>query len=285
MDIRTILKHGTPRRESELLLAHVLKKPREFLIAHPELNISKIQEIRYAYLSWKLRRGYPLAYLTGHREFYGLDFLVNKHTLVPRPETELMVELAAQAIKSHKLKVKSCVLIDVGTGSGCIPISIQRTLNKKQGASECIAVDISKPALRIAKKNAKKHAVDITFLHGNLLQPLTNQRSLITDHCSLIITANLPYLTQAQFDSEASIQKEPHSALVADDNGLALYKKLLQQIKLLIANYRPSITLFMEIDPAQAKPLTSHCKEQFPHGTLETHKDLLGHNRIISLTL
>ncbi len=285
MNIDAILKHSTPRRESELLLAYVLKKPREFLIAHPEVKISKLQETRYKYLSWKLRRGYPLAHLTGHREFYGLDFLVNKHTLVPRPETELMVELAVQAIKSQKLQVKSCVLIDVGTGSGCIPISIQRTLNKEQGASECIAIDISKPALRVAKKNAKKHGTNITFLHGNLLQPLTNHRSLFTDHCSLTITANLPYLTKSQFDSEPSIQKEPYSALVADDNGLALYKELLEQIKLFVTRYRLQVTLFMEIDPAQTVSLTTHCTEQFPHGTIMTHKDLLGHDRIVSLTL
>ncbi len=284
MNIRTILKHSIPRLESELLIAHVLQKPREFLLAHDEYIIPKTKEVVYKYLLWKLRRGYPLAYLIGHREFYGLDFLVNKYTLVPRPETELIVELAVEKIK--QLKDYKIILIDVGTGSGCIPISIQKTVNKEQKAIECIAIDISKPALRVAEKNAKKHNTDITFLHGNLLQPLEHRaRSLFTTPCSLIITANLPYITQAQFDSEHSIQKEPHSALVAGDSGLALYKELLLQIKLLLTNYQLPITIYMEIDPAQTVSLTSHCTEQFPHGTIQTHRDLLGHDRIVSLAV
>lgn len=281
MNIRTILKHNTPRLESELLLAHVLQKPREFLIAHPEWRISKTQQIRYTYLSWKLRHGYPLTYLTGHREFYGLDFLVNKYTLVPRPETELMVELVSEKIK--KSNGQMITLIDVGTGSGCIPISVIRSSDHLLITT--YATDISRGALKVAKKNAKKHSANITFLHGNLLEPIIKKSSIFDLRSEILITANLPYLTQNQFDSESSIQKEPHSALVANDNGLALYKELLEQIKLLVTNSELRTTLFMEIDPNQTAPLTSHCKEHFPHGTIQTHKDLLGHDRIVSLTL
>ncbi len=281
MNIHTILKHSTPRLESELLLAHVLQKPREFLVAHDEYIIPKIKEVAYKYLLWKLRRGYPVAYLTGHREFYGLDFLVNKYTLVPRPETELMVELANEKIRKsddHKI-----TLIDVGTGSACIPISIIRSSDHP--TVTVYATDISRGALKVAKKNAKKHSADITFLHGNLLEPIIKKSSTPNPQSEILITANLPYLTQNQFDSESSIQKEPHSALVANDNGLALYKELLEQIKLLVTTSELRITLFMEIDPDQTAPLTSHCAKQFPHGTIQTHKDLLGHDRIVSLTL
>lgn len=271
----------TQRLECELILAHIIKKPREFLIAHPELKISKIQETEYKYLLWKLKRGYPLAYLIGHREFYGLDFLINKYTLVPRPETELMVELAIEKMK--RLKDCKIILLDVGTGSGCIPISIIKSFNLL--IFQSFGVDISKGALKVAKKNAKKHGTAITFLHGNLLEPFirTSNKQLEINNLKLVITSNLPYLTQTQFENEPSIQKEPYSALVAKDNGLALYKELLQQIKSLVTNYQLQVTIFMEIDPAQAELLNTHCQQLFPHGILNTHKDLLGNIRVISM--
>ncbi len=277
----TLLKKAIQRIDrfdAEILLAHVLKKPREFIIAHPEYHVTRIQ-------NWKINRlirlraqGIPYAHLTGQKGFYGFDFLVNKYTLVPRPETEVMVEEVITEIKNKRLKDRNIILCDVGTGSGCIPISILKSSNLK--VLKSFASDISKPALKIARKNAALHKVDITFLHGNLLEPII-KNSLFVDNCLLIITANLPYLTQVQFDTEPTIQHEPISALVAEDDGLKLYKELLEQTKQLLTTYKLPLTTFFEIDPSQTTKLFHYIQSNFPNSKIEVIKDGMGNDRVI----
>ncbi len=259
------------RLDAELLLAYTLKKTREFLIAHPEWQIGKIQEWTFKKYITKRTKGTPLAQLTRHKEFFGLDFLVNKHTLIPRPETEVLVEEAIKEIKENT------VLIDVGTGSGCIPISILKTIHFPIHA---YATDISGKALKIAKKNAQKHFTKIKFFRGNLLEPMVKNYGLSIPNSEVIITANLPYLTEKQFDEEKSIQREPHSALVAEDNGLYLYKKLLGQISQL---KNSSIICFLEIDPLQTEILSQHINTIFLYTTIEIIKDGMGNNRIMKV--
>jgi release factor glutamine methyltransferase len=275
------------RFDAEILLAHVLEKPREFVIAHPEYSVTRIE-------NWKMNRlirlrgqGIPYAHLTGKKGFYGFDFLVNKHTLVPRPETEVLVEAVLSTFppllgegQGGVEGQRKIILIDIGTGSGCIPISVLKSTNH-QSPITTFAIDISKPALKIARKNAALHKVDITFLHGNLLEPIIKS-SLFVDNCSLIITANLPYLTQTQFDTEPTIQYEPISALVAEDDGLDLYKKLLEQIKNLISQFPNfSISAFFEIDPSQTTKLLPCIQNNFPHSKTEVIKDGMENDRII----
>lgn len=284
---RELLKQATSSISSldaELLLAHVLDKPREFLIAHDNEKIGLLDYLKIQRLIKKRKNGIPLAYLIGYKEFYGLDFFVNKHTLVPRPDTELMVEEVVQEIK--KSKNQKITLIDVGTGSGCIPISILDAI-RTSGLSvirKCYATDISKNALKVAKKNAKKQNVHITFKQGNLLEPFTNQ--LIDKSTNnLIITANLPYLTQTQFDEEPSIQHEPHSALVTNKEGLALYEELLHQVKKQVPSFQFPVTMFFEIDPSQTENISSMIKTIFPKATIEIKKDLSGKDRIVKIVL
>ncbi len=266
--------------DAEILLSHTLKQPREFFLSHPEVTISWLERLRFHYALNKRRRGTPLAYLTGHKEFYGLDFVVDKHTLIPRPETEVMVDAVKEQVTINNEQIR---LIDVGTGSGCIPIAIMKTLKHKN--IKTIAIDISECALKIAKKNAEFHHTDVTFLHGNLLEPLADC-SLFIDTCSLIITANLPYLTQEQFDEEPSIQREPHSALVAKDKGLELYRRLLGQIAELISQFPNfSISLFLEIDPSQTDRIQKLIKQHLPQSTIEIKKDLRGQDRVVIISL
>jgi release factor glutamine methyltransferase len=270
-----------PRYEHELLLARTLQKSHTYILAHPEHRLSWRARLRYRYYIWKRRRGYSIASITGHKAFYGLDFIVNKHTLIPRPETELMVELAYAEIQDALVKgEKNIVLIDVGTGSGCIPIAIHK--NVPAHSCTIFAIDISRRALAVAKKNAQKHTVNMICVHGNLLEPMhTFFDTRIPS--SLIITANLPYLTQEQFDTEPSIQKEPRRALVANDGGLMLYKQLLEHIATLAVRYKTRITLYMEIDPSQAHTLHAYCAKKFPYSRLCVAHDLQKHPRIISL--
>ena len=252
-------------QEAELLLSHVLKKPKEYIISHPETNVNFFASLKYKRLVKKRCKGLPIAYLIGHKEFFGLDFLVNKYTLIPRPDTEILIE---------QIKSQPTILVDVGTGSGCIPISIL-----KNNQTNAYATDISKKALKIAKKNAKKHNVNITFLHGNLLEPVFDK---IKEKENIIITANLPYLTEKQFLSEKSIQHEPKSALVAKENGLALYKELLQQIKNLNSK---QIQVFLEIDPSQSNAIIAYIKELFPRAITEIKKDLSNYDRIVIVNI
>jgi len=275
------------RVEAELILAHVTNKDRAYILAHPDGKINWLQRIKFNHLIRQRQKGVPLAYLTGHKEFFGLDFFVNKNVLVPRPETEILVESAIEIIFNLQ---SSVTLIDVGTGSGCIPIAINKTLQQlntatnKQTGITTHAIDISHRALRVVKKNAKKHNVKINFHQGNLIEPIAKS-SIFNLQSSLIITANLPYLTQKQFDDEKSIQKEPKLALVADNkNGLSLYEKLLTQLKSSIFNLQSSVTLLLEINPSQTTDIRALVKNIFPSAKIEIKKDLAGHDRVVTVS-
>lgn len=283
MNYTSLLKKFTPlldRFEVELLLSHVTHRPREFFIAHPEFTPSLLEYLRFKRALQKRLSGVPIAYITGTKEFYGLEFEVNKHTLIPRPDTEIMVEAVKLQITNYKLQ--HITLIDVGTGSGCIPISIMKAI--KHENMKAFATDISEGALRVAKRNAKKHQADIQFCHGNLLQPLIDNKTMkqwINE--TIIITANLPYLTEQQFTEEPSIQHEPKSALVADDQGLALYKELLLQIKNTLSEH--SLIGFFEIDPAQTDKISSIINAMLPHAHITIIKDFSNNDRCVKFSL
>ncbi len=279
--------------DAELLLSHVTQKSREFFIAHPEYPVHFFSNLKFSSLVKKRKKNIPLAYLTGHKEFFGLDFLVNKQTLVPRPETEVLVQSVLSEIEESKIKNQELrvSVIDVGTGSGCIPISILKTLQKNTVSLpvQTFAIDISKQALKVAKKNAQKNKVGITFFHGNLLEPIIKNPDFARpgdqpESWPIIITANLPYLTQEQFDTEASIQHEPVSALVAEDHGLALYKKLLEQIHTFDLQ-NTAICLFLEIDPSQSSKIRTCINTLFPQAQVHIMKDLSGNDRVVKIKL
>jgi len=273
------------RLDAELLLAHVLGKSREWVLAHPDYEVCKVfKVIKFLKLTRKRAQDIPLAYLTKHKEFFGLDFFVNKNVLIPRPDTEIMVEEVLSLITYHITHNTPITLIDVGTGSGCIPIVIAKSI-RKSGLSvirNFFAIDISRKALRVAKINAKKHNVKINFLHGNLLSPLINQSTIkLINQSTIIITANLPYLTNEQFTQESSIQNEPRLALVAEESGLALYRELLKQIQSLLTAYSLQLTAFFEIDPNQSQSITKLIKSLLPNSEIEIKKNLAGLDRVV----
>lgn len=283
MNIHEIQKklHTYTPLDIEVLLGAAIKKPREFLYTHPEYKLTLIQSIRLRYSIFLYKKGYSVAAIIGHKEFYGLDFLVNKHVLIPRPDTELMVEEAIKTL-GHELETKNTniIYIDVGTGSGCIPISVVKNLPKLEQA---YAIDNSNLALKVAKKNAKKHRVHIDFLHGNLLEPILKNKSLLGTPCFFTITANLPYLSEAQFRSEPSIWREPKNALVAKNNGLDLYEKLLNQIKHL-PNFC-QMFLFLEIDPSQTEAIVQLVFKYIPKAQIKIKKDLADLDRLVIISL
>jgi release factor glutamine methyltransferase len=298
MTIAELLKEARKKigaLDAELLLAKVLKKSREFLITNLDKKITNSQFSVFNKLIRQRAKGVPVAYLVGHKEFYGLDFIVNKHVLVPRPETELIVEcvLDKLRIRNYELGIMNATLIDVGTGSGCIAISIAKSIQ----TLIVVATDTSKKALKVAKKNALLHDTKIKFLHGNLLEPILNS-SFINHNSSFIITANLPYLTEEQYKSEPSIQHEPKQALVADKDGLAHYEQLLKQIRQLVRNYELGVMSYLEIDPRQTAPersdgglasqserITTLIKKYLPSAGIEIKKDLAGQDRMVSVEI
>lgn len=266
-----------------LIVAYVIKKKKEFVLTYPEYKLSFLKKIKIRYYLWRYYHGLPIAYITHHKEFFGLDFYVNKHTLIPRPETELMVEEVIQRIKNKELgNRKRIMLIDVGTGSGCIPISIIKTLKHKN--IKTFAIDISKSTLQVAKKNARLHNVNINFLRGSLLEPFLQKISNKTmEQCNngtIFITANLPYLTDKQFKNEPSIQKEPRHALVASENGLKWYKILIEQIKTLYI-MRYTLYAYFEIDPSQTKSITSLIRKSLSAAQITIKQDLNGRDRLV----
>lgn len=240
--------------DAELLLAFVLGKNRSYILGHDEIVLTNKQNISFNKLIAQRARFVPVAYILGYKEFFGLKFKVTKDTLVPRPDSEILVEEAI------KIANKQSTLIDIGTGSGCLIISVI-----KNTGVQGYGLDISSKALAIAKQNAKNHGLNkkIKFLKSNLLSNLKIDKSK-----NLIILANLPYLNTKEM-KEKTIQREPKSALYGGVDGLVYYKKLAKQLKP-YSNY----TLLCEINPGQKNGF----KKIFPKA--EFKKDLSGRIRI-----
>ncbi len=275
-----------------VLLAHVTDKDKTFLLAHPEYALNAETETKARECFARRLKHEPVAYITGHKEFYGRDFLVTPDTLIPRPETELLVELILNKIESRISNLESrkgsLTVLDIGTGSGNIIVSV---------ASECKSaprfkiqdsrfsfhtVDTSRAALAVAKENAKCHEADtlISFQEGSLLEPLVDE---LTEADEIIIAANLPYLSEEIYQSSADDVKvfEPRSALVSDQAGLDHYYRLLEQTK---AIGKPS-TLFLEISPEQSPIITDYLATNFPQAETPIHQDLSSRDRIVEIKL
>jgi release factor glutamine methyltransferase len=273
----TLKRTKLPVLDTELILAYVLKKTREYVFTHPEFKLSKIQLQKFKKLVLRRKKGEPIAYLTGKKGFYDLEFLVNKNVLIPRPETELIVDEVKSLTRNKDYQFS---IIDVGTGSGCIIITLAKLL--KQNAF--YGIDISSQALQVAKKNAKSNdVINIKFIHGDLLNPfLNNPKNPKILNNPTIIIANLPYLTKEQIKNSSSIKKEPRLALLGGKNGLYYYEKLLQQINLM---HLKSSCIFLEIDPSQKTKIKSLIKKYLPTADIEIKKDLKGHNRLVKISL
>ncbi|MCX6762115.1 MAG: peptide chain release factor N(5)-glutamine methyltransferase [Candidatus Moranbacteria bacterium] len=300
--IQTILAKYRPKIDSldlELIIAHELKKSREFVLTYPEKTVNGKQEAEIRKLLNKRLRNEPLAHILGHKEFYGLDFKVTRDTLIPRPETEMLVELALRKKQETRNlptgqagKKQVMYIVDVGTGSGNIIISIAKAIESKNllhaSCYMLYGTDISEKALKIAKYNAKKNNVDkkIKFLHGNLLEPLLKNTKYQIPDTKYIILANLPYLSKKIYSATAPNVKnfEPKSALYSPKAGLEHYKKLLKQIKILNTKYQIPNTI-LELSPEQKNPITILVKKILPSAKIEFKKDLAGKWRVCVIEL
>jgi len=202
------------RRDAELLLMHTLERSRAWLIAHAEEELSGSQAAAYTALVSLRRKGEPIQYITGEAEFYGLPFLVTRDVLIPRPETEHLVEKALELAG----RVVSPRIVDVGTGSGAIAVALAHKLPCAQIA----AIDISSRALAVAEENAKRNGVAVRFLLGDLLAPVAGE-------IFEIIVSNPPYVPTVDRDtlSVEVREYEPALALFAGGDGLDVYRRLI----------------------------------------------------------
>lgn len=213
----------TAELDVRILLEHALSKDDVYLISHSRDLITNSQYSKFRRYIRRRKSGEPVTYIVGHKEFYGLDFKVNKNVLIPRPETELLVEAALQYLqtRNYKLATRNLKVIDIGTGSSCIIISLIKSLETRNYKLETkfYASDISKKALAVAKFNAKKHSINncIKFYHSDLF---SNPK--LPKKFDLII-ANLPYLKPDYKD----LDFEPRSALDGGRDGLEIVKRLI----------------------------------------------------------
>jgi len=274
-----------PRLDTELLIVFLLHKDREFILTHPATKISSTIYKKFKTLEAKRLKNWPIAYLIGRKEFYGLDFKVTPAVLTPRPETEMMVEEIIQLVKDYDQDGQPSHIIDLGTGSGAIIVSaaseIRRLFPLRFTNIKLSAVDISASALNIARQNAKTHGLSakIKFYHGNLLAPLKLSAKRLTGQ-SLIIAANLPYLTPGQIKKSVSIRREPRLALNGGSDGLKYYRELFLALADLNKEQKFSLKILCEIDPSQDRKIRFLAAKMLPKAKVEIKKDLAKQQRL-----
>lgn len=270
--------------EIEILISHEIKKCRSFVIANPEYKLNFWQTFKIENNLEKRKKNIPIAYLTKEKEFYGRNFLVNENTLVPRPETELIIESVLEKIE--KSKTKNYLILDIGTGTGIIPVTLVKELEKcKTKKFKFIATDISKKALKIARKNAAQHNTKnkINFYYSDLLSNEEIQKIITNFKGEIILIANLPYVNYEfkknlyQKKESQALKFEPEIALWSKDQGLYHYDKLIQELKKI---NQKNITCYFEISPEQPNYLTKKIKKYFPNSKIEFRKDLAGLDRL-----
>ena len=257
-----------PPLESELLLRHVLKLDRVQLYLALDHELSPQQDERYRGLIQRRLNHEPTAYITGHREFYGLDFYVDANVLIPRPETELLVEKALGLAQDRTVST----IAEIGTGCGAIAISL--ALNLPQ--AKIYATDVSATALEVARLNCQKHAVTdrICLLSGDMLDPVPEPVDLIV--------ANLPYVSQSELSRVNTLNFEPSLALDGGPDGLEKIRRLGTEVG---SKLRPGGCLLLEIGQGQRKAVTAFLRSLFPPAEITVAPDLSGIERVVCLSL
>ena len=256
----------TPRLDAQVLLAHVAGKNRAWVLAHSEALLSAQQIALIAEKIARLEAGEPLPYVIGEWEFYGLKFQLSPAVLIPRPETELMVEKALHWLRAHP---GEHLAADIGTGSGCIAVA----LAKNHPGLRVIASDISLPALEIARSNVKLHNLEarIECVQSDLIPPTAAGFSLIC--------ANLPYISVKVLKRLKVHRWEPNIALRGGQDGLELIRGLVAQAPQSLAGYS---LLLLEIEASQGEAVCKIVSAAFPRAKIELILDLAGHDRLVA---
>jgi release factor glutamine methyltransferase len=256
--------------DAQLMLAHVIGENRAHIIVHPERMLTSEQAEQYEKLVARRADGEPIAYILGSRAFYDREFIVTPAVLIPRPETEHLLEMALDFVKEGHSPV---TVVDVGTGSGALAITL--AANAPQAIVH--AIDISPDALAIAKLNAQENEVSITFHQGNLLQPLIKKEIRVD-----LVMANLPYIASEEVPILAVSKHEPRLALDGGPDGLDLIRELMKQVPLSVNS---GGLILLEIGAEQGAETRLLVEEMEMDYKIEIHKDYAGHDRIVWISL
>jgi release factor glutamine methyltransferase len=250
--------------EGEILVRYITGLDRAALFANLDKELDSREFLQYSILLKHRLNGEPSAYITGHKEFYGKDFYVDPRVLIPRPETELLVEKTIEMVRRYRYSS----IADIGTGSGCIAV----TLAKELPRTKIIATDLSPYAVEIAAQNIKSHGLTgkIKLLQGNLLEPLPKSVD--------IIVANLPYVKKA----DAALPYEPKIALNGGEDGLDIIREIIKQAP---GKLKKRGALLLEIGLGQSDEVKNLLTKAFPGSIVEVHKDLAGIDRIVVVRL
>jgi len=266
----TLEKAGIPdpRLEAEVMAMNVVKMLRADIFAQQEMELSVQQEQELAQIVERRLTREPLAYILGYREFYGVNLLVTPAVLIPRPETETLVEQAL-FMSLMGMETTELVIADVGTGTGAIAISLAIHLP----AARIYALDISDDVLDVASYNIRAHNVSdrITLAKGDLLEPLPEPVDMLV--------ANLPYLPSDRISSlQPEVQKEPRAALDGGADGLDLVRSLLSQAA---GKLKAHGVILLELDPEQVPVVEDLARQYFPEASFTVEQDLAHQDRIL----
>lgn len=270
--LRSDASSDTAALDAQLLLAHVTGLSRATLLAFPERLFAQVAAERYAALVARRVAHEPVGYLTGHREFMGLDFLTDRRALIPRPETELLVETALVEVRSRLVAMPDSppLVADIGTGSGAIAIALARLEPRLETV---YATDVSPDALDLAHENARRHGVDerVRFLQGDLLLPLPRRVD--------VLLANLPYIAPRDETLLADDVRryEPSIALYGDDDGLGHLRRLFAQAPSFVAD---GAAIVLEFGYDQRRAVESLARATFASAEVVIKTDYAGWDRL-----
>jgi release factor glutamine methyltransferase len=271
----TLQAAGIPdaRLEAEVLLINILQVPRHRIYAFFEQELTSRQGEVLAQLVERRLKREPLAYILGHKEFFGIDLAVRPGVLIPRPETELLVEHTLFTAMSHIEETGELVITEAGAGTGAISINLAIHLPM----ARIYATELHPQALAVAEHNIHRHNVAdrVTLLPGDLLEPVPETAN--------IIVANLPYISGDAIDGlQPEVLWEPREALDGGPDGLDVIRRLMQQSQ---HKLRDGGVIILEIDPHQAQPMEDLARELFPDASISTEQDLAHLDRIFVVDL
>ena len=270
----TLEAAGIPdsRLEAEVLLTNILQMPRHHIYAYRERELTPQQEKFLAGLVERRLKREPLAYILGHREFYGLDLAVRPGVMIPRPETELLVEHTLFMAMMH-MEAAELVIAEPGTGSGAISINLAIHLPM----ARIYATELSPAAVKVAEHNIHRHNVQdrVTLVQGDLLE--------LVPETADVIVANLPYIPTGEIPAlQPEVLWEPQEALDGGPDGLDVIRRLLHMAQ---GKLKQSGVMILEIDPHQVQPLEELAHELFPTASVSTEQDLAHLDRVFTVDL
>ena len=267
MKIKDILNNSL-NNEKKLALGQVLNLSNPEMLLNKDKKLTTQEYKKYKKIEKKIDKGIPIQYILKKANFYGIDFYVDKNVLIPRPETEILVERTQNLIKKYiNTNNKQINILDIGTGSGAIAITL-KVLNSNYNIT---ATDISSKAIKIAKKNSKKNKTDIKFIKTNLYQGINEKYDLII--------SNPPYIDKNSTDIEEKVKNnEPSIALFAENQGLYYYEKIIKNISTIL---KKEHIIAFEIGESQSRKIQELAGKYLPNDRVIIDKDYNGFDRYV----